>query len=345
MKTIELKEFGPPEVLHVRDKKKPVPKDDELLIKVHATPVSFGDLMARNFKSIKPGNFNMPFIFWLPSKFYFGWNKPRKNILGSEFSGVVETVGKKVTKFNEGDSVFGYLGQSFGAYAEYVCMPANGLVVMKPSNMSFEEASTISYGGLTAWSLLKKSNLPGLHSTPGEKPKVLINGASGGIGSAALQLAKNYYGAEVTGVCSTPGIDYVKDLGADHVIDYKIEDFTKNGETYDLIIDILGKSSFASCKQSLKPGGYYLLASFKGKQLIQMIQTSFFAGKNRKRVVCALSGYKQQDLVLLRNLVEEGKMKSIIDKRFPMEKSAEAHRYAESGQKKGNIIIKMEDRR
>jgi NADPH:quinone reductase-like Zn-dependent oxidoreductase len=345
MKIIEYTEFGPPEVFQIREKEKPAPKDHEVLIKVHSTPVSFGDLMARNFKRIKPGNFTMPFIFWLPSKFYFGWNKPKKNILGSEFSGMVATVGKKVTKFNEGDSVFGYLGQNFGAYAEYFCMPANGLVAMKPSNMTFEEASAISYGGLTAWSLLKKSNLPGFHSTSGEKPKVLINGASGGIGSSALQLARNYYGAEVTGVCSTPRIDYVKDLGADHVIDYKIEDFTKNGETYDLIIDILGKSSFASCKKSLKPGGYYLLASFKGKQLIQMIRTSFFAGKNGKKVVCALSGYKQQDLELLRDLVEEGKMNSIIDKRFPMEKVAEAHNYAESGQKKENIIIKMENRR
>jgi len=345
MKTIAYNKFGPPEVLHIRDVEKPVPGDHELLIKVHSTPVSFGDLMVRNFKSITPYKFTMPYIFWLLSKFYFGWKKPKKNILGSEFSGVVEEAGNKVNTFKKGDPVFGYLGQAFGAYAEYLSIPKKGLVAMKPSNIYFEEAASISYGGLTAWSLLKRSNLSKVRSSSGEQPKVLINGASGGIGAAALQIAKNYYEAEVTGVCSTPRIDYVKKLGADHVVDYTIENFTKNGEKYDLIMDILGKSSFAECKHSLKPGGYYFLASFKGKQIIQMIRTSICAGRNGKRVVCALSGYKQKDLVLLRNLVEEGKFKSIIDKRFPMEKAAEAHSYAESRQNKGNIIIKMEEDR
>jgi NADPH:quinone reductase-like Zn-dependent oxidoreductase len=194
--------------------------------------------------------------------------------------------------------------------------------------MTCEEAATVPYGALTALNLLRKVNIQ-----PGQK--VLINGASGGIGSAAIQLAK-YFGAEVTGVCGTPRLEFVKALGADKVIDYTKEDFTQNGETYDLIFDILGRSSFARCKSSLKPNGRYLLASFKMKQLVQMLWTSKM---NNKKVICALSSEKVEDLLFIKELVEAGKLKSIIDKRYPLHQAAEAHRYIETGNKKGNVII------
>jgi NADPH:quinone reductase-like Zn-dependent oxidoreductase len=194
--------------------------------------------------------------------------------------------------------------------------------------MTHDEAAVTPYGALTALNLLRSVNIQ-----PGQK--VLINGASGGIGSAALQLAK-YYGAEVTGICSTPGMEFVKSLGADHVIDYTKEDFTKNGQTYDLIFDIMNKSSFAQCKDSLNENGRYLLASFKLKQLLQMLWTSMFG---TKKVICALSGEKIEDLLFIKELVEKGRIKSIIDKRFPLEKTADAHRYVESGDKKGKVVI------
>ena len=265
MKAIIYTEYGSPDVLHLAEVAKPAPKDNEVLIRIHATPVNFGDLIARNFKSITPRKFNMPVLLWLPVRLAFGFRKPRKHILGSEFAGEVEAVGAAVTRFKPGDQVFGYRGQSMGAYAEYVCMPENGVLAIKPANLTYEEAATIPYGALTALSLLRKVNVQ-------RGQKVLINGASGGIGSAAVQLAK-YFGAEVTGVCGTPRVEFVKALGADKVIDYTQEDFTRNGETYDLIVDILGKSSLARGKRSLKPNGRYLFASFKMKQLAQMLWT------------------------------------------------------------------------
>jgi NADPH:quinone reductase-like Zn-dependent oxidoreductase len=259
---------------------------------------------------------------------YFGFKKPRIRILGSEFAGKIEAVGKNVKLFKEGDQVFGYRGQHFGTYAEYLCMPEHGMVVIKPTNMTYEEAAVIPYGALMASSLLRKVNIQ-------KGQKVLINGASGGIGSMALQLAK-YFGAEVTGVCGTPRLELVKSLGADKVMDYTKEDFTENGETYDLIFDILGKSSLSRCKNSLNQNGCYLLASFKMKQLFQMLWTSITG--NRK-VICAMSSEKVEDLIFIKELVETGKIKSIIDKRFPLEQTAEAHRYVEEGQKKGNVVI------
>jgi NADPH:quinone reductase-like Zn-dependent oxidoreductase len=330
MKAIVYTQYGSPDVLELKEVDKPVPKDNEVLIRIFAAPVSFGDLMARNFSNLSPRKFTMPLPLWLPTRIYFGFTKPRIRILGSEFAGKIESVGKNVKLFKKGDQVFGYRAQHFGAYAEYLCMPEDGMAAVKPAIMTYEEASTIPYGALMASSILRK-----VHIQKGQK--VLINGASGGIGSIALQLAK-YFGAEVTGVCGTPRLELVKSLGADRVIDYTKEDFTENGETYDLIFDILGKSSFARCKNSLNQNGCYLLASFKMKQLVQMLWTSI-AGK--RKVLCAMSSEKVEDLFFIKELVEAGKIKSIIDKRFPLEQTAEAHRYVEQGQKTGNVVITM----
>ena len=329
MKAIVYKEYGSPDVLHLEEIAKPAPRDNEVLIRNHATTVNFGDLMARNFRAISPRQFNMFFLFWLMGKISFGLNRPTTNILGSEFAGEVEAVGSAVTRFKPGDPVFGYLGMSMGAYAEYFCVPENGGVANKPENMNYEEAAVVPYGATMALSLLRKANIQ-----PGQK--VLINGASGGIGSSAVQIAK-CFGAEVTGVCGTPRLEFVKSLGADHVIDYTVEDFTQNGGTYDLIFDILGKISYARCKDSLNPNGILLYASFKMKQLVQMLWTS--RSGSGKRVICAIAPGSLEDLNSVKELVEAGKIEAIIDRCYPMEQAAEAHRYVEQGHKKSNVVI------
>ena len=332
MKAIVFTEYGSPDVLQLQEVEKPAPKDNEILIRVYATPVNYGDLTARNFANLTSGEFNMPALLFIPARMSFGWNKPKINVLGSELAREVEAVGKDVKKFKPGDQVFAYVGINMGANAEYICLPENGTVALKPANLTYEEASTLPYGAIMALSLLRKVNVQ-------RGQKVLINGASGGIGSMAVQLAK-YFGAEVTGVCGTPRLEYVKSLGADKVIDYTNEDFTRNSETYDLIFDILGRSSFSRLKRSLKPSGIYLLASYKMKQLFQMLWTSM-TGSNQK-VICAFANEKSEDLVFIKELVEAGKIKSIIDKRYPLEQTAEAHRYVEMGHKKGNVVITLE---
>jgi NADPH:quinone reductase-like Zn-dependent oxidoreductase len=331
MKAIVYTEYGSPDVLQLKEIAKPAPKDNEILVKVHATPINYGDLTARNFAHLSPSEFNMPMPLWLPARLSFGWNKPKINILGSELAGEVEAVGKDVKKFKPGDQVFAYLGMNMGANAEYVCLSEDGTVALKPVNLTYEEASTLPYGAVMALSLLQKANIQ-----PGQK--VLINGASGGIGSIALQLAK-HFGAKVTGVCGTPRLEYVKSLGADKVIDYTKDDFTRSGETYDLIFDILGRSSFSRCKNSLKPNGIYLLASFKTKALVQMLLTS--RAGNGKKVICALATEKPESLVFIKELAEAGKIKSFIDKCYPLEQTAEAHRYVEKGHKQGNVVITL----
>jgi NADPH:quinone reductase-like Zn-dependent oxidoreductase len=329
MKAIVYTEFGPPDVLQINEVEKPAPKEDEILIRIYATSANYGDLVARNFKGISSREFNMPFIFWLMSKIYFGLRKPKITILGSEFAGEVEAVGNDVKRFKRGDQVFGYPGQSMGAYAEYLCMAENGCVATKPANMNYEEAAVVPMGAIMALFLLReKGNIQ-------NGCKVLVNGASGSIGSAAVQIAK-HFGAEVTGVCSTLRMEFVKALGADHVIDYTQEDFTQNGESYDLIFDILGKSSFSRCKGSLKENGRYLLASFKMKQLFEMLWTSIFGNK---KVICAIAPGSTEDLISVKELIEAGKIKAVIDKRYPLEQAAEAHRYIETGQKKGHVVI------
>jgi NADPH:quinone reductase-like Zn-dependent oxidoreductase len=330
MKAIVYSKYGSPDVLQLTDIEKPLPKDNEILIRVRATSVNFGDMMARNYKAIFPRQFNMPFLIWLIAKISFGLNQPKITILGNEFAGEVEAVGSNVKRFKPGDQVFGYSGERMGAYAEYLCMPENGILAKKPTNMTFEEVAGVPYGALMALSLLRRANIK-----PGQK--VLINGASGGIGSAAVQIAKSM-GAEVTGVCSTSKVEFVKSLGVAKVIDYTKEDFTQNGETYDLIFDILGRSSIPRCKSSLKPKGIHLFASFKMKQLFQMLWTSRSGGK---KVICALGPGSVDDLNSIKEMIEEGKIKPFIDKCYPMEHTAEAHSYVEQRHKKGNVVIRV----
>lgn len=331
MKAAVYTEYGPPEVLHLTEMEKPVPGDKEVLIRVRATSVNYGDIIARNFKSVSPREFNMFFLFWILAKFAFGYRKPGINILGSVFSGEIETTGRNVTSFKLGDHVFGYLGQNMGANAEYICLPEKACLTEKPSGISHEEAAAGVYGAIMAVNLLQKMNIQ-----PGQK--VLINGASGGIGSAAVQIAK-YYGAEVTGVCGTDGIGFVETLGADRLIDYTKEDFRENGIKYDIILDINGRCSFSSCKRSLMPEGRIFYASFKLKQLLQMLITSVAGGK---KVKCALASGSREDLISVKELIESGRLKSIIVKSFTLEQIAAAHRFVESGHKKGSVAISID---
>ena len=330
MKAIVYTKYGSPEVLQPQEVSKPTPKDNEILIKVHATTVNYGDITARDFANIPASQFNMPGLLWFLARMTFGWNKPKQTILGSELAGEIVAVGKDVQRFKSGDQVFAYTGQNMGAYAEYLCMPETGMVAKKPSNLSFEEAAAIPYGTITALSLLSAAKLQA-------GQKILILGASGGIGSAAVQLAKHYFGAEVTGVCSTQGLELVKSLGADHVIDYSQEDFTQNKQQYDLILDILGRGSFTKSKKVLTQHGIYLLASFKTKQLSQMLLTS----RSKQKVICALSSENQKDMELIKELCEQGKIKAFIGKNYPLEQTAQAHKYVESGRKTGSIIINV----
>lgn len=329
MKAIIFEKYGPPEVLQLKEIDKPTPKDKELLIKVYATAVNFGDIYTRDLRKITARKSLMPFVLWFVSKMMLGFRKPKIKILGSEFAGEIESVGKDVKLFKKGDQVFGYLGMSMGTNAEYLCMPEKGTVAIKPTNMTHEEAATVSGNSMTALNILGKVNIQ-------SGQKVLINGASGGIGSIALQLAKNS-GAEVTGVCGTPRLEYIKALGADKVIDYTKEDFTENGETYDLIFDVLGKSSFSRCKKSLNKNGIYLLANFKLPQLLQNLRTSIIG---RKKVKCVLN--ITENIGVIKELIEAGKIITVIDKRFPLEQAADAHSYIEKGLKKGSVVLTID---
>lgn len=270
----------------------------------------------------------MPAPLLVIARLQFGWNKPRQPILGSEFAGIVEAVGPGVTNFEVGEAVFGYLGQSMKAGAEYLVVAANGDVAHKPEKVSFAEAAVIPYGAITAHSLLQNVSIQ-----PGQK--VLINGASGSIGSAALQLAK-LAGAEVTAVCGANRMAFVRSLGADEVLDYKRDDFTQNGQQYDLIFDVLGRLSFADCRQSLTPHGRVLYASFKSKQLLQMLRTKI---SGQQKVICALSAENSGTLPYIAELMEAGKLQAGLDKTFPMAEVADAHRYVEYGQHQGKVAL------
>ncbi|HOW84411.1 MAG TPA: NAD(P)-dependent alcohol dehydrogenase [Candidatus Aminicenantes bacterium] len=328
MKAIVYSEFGAPDVLRLEEIPQPEPKRGEILVRVRASSVNFGDLMARSFRSVTPRGFNMPFVFWLIAKMAMGWRKPRIRVLGNEFAGDVVAVGRDVERFKPGDQVFGGTGDRFGAYAEFICLSEKAPVAHKPANLSYEEAAVIPYGARMALCLLRRAQLQ-----PGRR--ILINGASGGIGSAAVQIAK-HLGAEVTAVCGGARLDYVRALGADRAIDYAIEDFTRNGETYDVIFDILGLTPFSRGRHSLEPRGVLLYASFKTRHLLAMVRTSMARGR---RAVCAIAPGSLADLLAVKELVEAGHIKAIVDRRFPLEQAAEAHRYVETGRRKGSVAI------
>lgn len=322
MKTIICTKYGPPEVLRLAEVEKPVPADNEVLIKVHAANVTPADVAFRK---------GHPFM----SRLFTGLLKP-KFIPGDELAGEIEDVGKNVKGFKQGDKVFGSSGTTFGAHAEYVCLPEEAALSMKPDNTDYGEAVAICYAGLTA--------LPFLRDKAGirEGQQVLINGASGSIGTLAVQLAR-YYGAEVTGVCSTANLELVKSLGVDRVIDYTREDFTKSGQKYDIIFDVVAKSSFSRCKNALKPGGVYLTTFPSPGIMLQSIWTSKFGTKKAMFAATGLrpAKEKKKDLLFLKELSEAGKIRPVIDRRYPLEQIAEAHMYVEKGHKKGNVIINL----
>jgi len=323
MKAIMYERYGPPDVLELKEVAKPTPRDNEVLIRTHATTVTSGDCRVRSL--------HMPVGFGLIARLVLGVSRPRQSILGSELAGKVESVGKDVNKFKIGDEVFAFTGARLGCHAEYKCMPEDGAVVLKPANLNFDEAAAISSGGTTALDFFRRAKLQS-----GEK--VVVNGASGGVGTAAVQLAK-HFGADVTGVCSTANMQLVRSLGANHVIDYTKQDFTENGETYDIIVDTAGTVPFSRSKASLKDRGRLLLVLSGLPDILQMPWVSMTSSK---KVIAGPAAGRAEDLRFLAELAEAGEFKPVIDRRYPLEQIAEAHRYVDTGRKKGNVIITLE---
>lgn len=324
MKAIVWTKYGAPDVLQLQEVAAPTPKDNEVLIRVRAATVTAGDCEARSLQ----------FSLWLslPMRAYVGIRKPKRiTILGQELAGDVVAVGKAVTRFNVGDPVFGTTGFRFGAYAEYACLPAEsdaGVLAIKPANLTYEEAATIPTGGLEALHFLRLGNLQA-------GQRILINGAGGSIGTAAVQLAK-HFGADITAVDSAGKLEMLRSLGASHVIDYAQEDFTKRGETYDVILDVIGKSPFARTLRSLTPHGRYLIANPTPSK---MLRGAWVSKTSSRQVIFKAADRKVEDLLYLKDLAEAGTLKPVIDRCYPLAETADAHRYVETGQKQGSLVI------
>jgi NADPH:quinone reductase-like Zn-dependent oxidoreductase len=325
MKAVICTAYGPPDVLQLIEVEKPTPKDNEVLIRIHATTVSRADCEIRRF--------HFPAYIWLPLRLYFGVLKPRVRVLGQEFAGQVEAVGKDVTSFAPGDRVFGTTGIGLGAHAEYICLreqPEGGALAKIPAKTTYAEAAPVPYGGAEALRFLRKGNIH-------RREKVLIIGAGGSFGTFAVQLAKNF-GAEVTAVDSAGKLDMLRSIGADHVVDYVERDFTASGEAYDLIFDVVCRVPLSRHLRTLRANGRCLLANPQTSHLIRGLWTSMTSSK---KVIFGVEGGSKEDLPFLCQLIEAGKLRPVIDRRYALEETAEAHRYAESEQKKGNIVIEV----
>jgi NADPH:quinone reductase-like Zn-dependent oxidoreductase len=320
MRAVVFDRYGPPEVLRLEEVERPVPKDDEVLIKVHASTVNRGDTGLRSAE-------------YFISRFFTGLLRPKRKIPGTELAGEVEEVGAAVTEFEVGDHVFGVSASTAGAYAEYVCMKESASLAHMPTGMSFEEAAAVPDGAILALSYLRRVDLR-------KRRKVLVYGASGSIGTAGVQLVR-YFDADVTAVCNTKNLELVKSLGADRVIDYTREDFTKNGEAYDFIFDAVGKLSLKRCKTSLKPGGIYASTDL-GPYWQNPFLALWTSRIGDKKVLFPIPRYTKKDVLFVKELVEAGKYRAVIDRRYRLEDVVEAHRYVETGQKTGNVVLTID---
>jgi NADPH:quinone reductase-like Zn-dependent oxidoreductase len=326
MRAAVFTEYGPPDVLQIKDVEKPIPKDKEVLVRIHATTVCAADWRIRKAD---------PFVV----RFMIGLLRPKIHILGMEFAGTIESVGQAVTRFAAGDQVFGATGFKFGAHAEYACLPESGTLAIKPVNMTFEQAAAVFFGGFTALHFLKKAKIQA-------GQKALIYGASGSVGVFAVQLAK-HFGAHVTAVCSTANLDLVKSLGADQVLDYTREDFSKAGRVYDMVFDAVGYSGYTRSLKSLKRGGFYLRAGGSGRVLSMLRDTlrgMWISSTGTAKVVGGVARADAGDVSFLKQLIEAGEIRTVIDRRYSLDQIAEAHRYAEAGHKKGHVVIVLQQK-
>jgi NADPH:quinone reductase-like Zn-dependent oxidoreductase len=323
MKAIVYKKYGPPGVLKLEDIPKPTPGDNQVLVRIHATTVGMWDCESRSF--------TFPLWLWLPLRIAMGLRKPRWPVLGQELAGEIEAVGKNVMRFKSGDQVFASVGLGFGAHAEYKCLSSKGPIAIKPANMSYEQAAGIPVGGDNALHFLRAADIQ-------DGESVLVNGAGGNIGVMAVQIAK-HFGADVTAVDSTEKLDMLNAIGADHVIDYTKADFTQSGQRYDVIFGLVFKSAYSRCVRSVKPNGRYLLAN---PSLFSMIRGRWTSLTSNKKVVSKFASSKPEDLIALKALAEAGKIRAVIDKRYPLERAAEAHAYVDTGRRKGTVVLTVE---